>query len=423
MGHVPIAIVGTGGMARRYLRGLLALYGSDFRNLDLVAVFGRRAERATALADEAAALLGARPEIFTDLRTMGDVLPEGTGAVVTTDTGSHHGVATNCLDAGFHVLVEKPLAITVRGCNLVIDTARRQGRLLSVAENYRRDPINRLARALIDDGAIGTPRVMVESRVGGGNQLFITPWRHQKLSGTLVLDTGVHNADILQFYLGNVRSVYGEGRLFEPYRYAVHGENPAGYAGWTDFYAAGTGADTSVTEASGEDALFAYIRFENEAIGQWTFNYAAHGPQEYRRIVYGSTGTMTCPGDRNGRPIKLALAGDRLVDDDSILDLAPSYRLDPLAAQLFGGDRPWHYDVPYADVDAKLLAVELQEFAACISGGVEPEVSGEVGRRAVALVNAVFESGRLRRATTISEIERLGVDAYQREIDEHFRLV
>ena len=46
---------------------------------------------------------------------------------------------------------------------------------ISVAENYRRDPINRLARALIDDGAIGTPQLMIETGIGGGNQLFITP--------------------------------------------------------------------------------------------------------------------------------------------------------------------------------------------------------------------------------------------------------
>ncbi len=76
-----------------------------------------------------------------------------------------------------------------------------------MAENYRRDPINRLVKALLSDGAIGTPRLMVETGIGGGNRIVITPWRHQKRSGAIVLDAGVHNADILQYYLGPVREV------------------------------------------------------------------------------------------------------------------------------------------------------------------------------------------------------------------------
>ena len=50
-------------------------------------------------------------------------------------------------------------------------------------------------------------------------------------------------------------------------------------------------------------------------------------------------------------------------------------------------------------------------------------MTGEVGRRDVALVNAIFESGKLGRPVTIAEVERVEVDAYQREIDEHFGLV
>jgi hypothetical protein len=202
VGHhpVPIALVGTGGMARRHLKGLATLYASGFRNLDLVAIYGRTPKKADTLADEAAALLGQRPQVFTDLAQMaqaGSVV----GVSITTDTGSHHSVALACLQAGFHVLIEKPLALTIRGCTLVIDAARQRGRVLSVAENYRRDPMNRLARALLADGAIGTPGVMLESRIGGANKLFITPWRHQKMSGTVVFDTGVHNADILHYLI------------------------------------------------------------------------------------------------------------------------------------------------------------------------------------------------------------------------------
>jgi predicted dehydrogenase len=425
MKHIPIAMVGAGGMARRQLKGLVSLYQSSFRNIDLVAVYGRTRAKAEMLADEATDLLGQRPQVFTDLHTMANTMPEIQGVTVVTDSGSHHSVANTCLNAGFHVLIEKPLALTIRGCNLVINTARSLGKILSVAENYRRDPINRLAKALIYDRAIGDPRMMLESRIGGGNQLFITPWRHQKLSGTVVLDTGVHNADILQFYMGNAQAIYGEGRIYEQVRYAVDRQKTGGvYASWTDFYTKDPNEPVGIIAATGEDALFAYIHFENGTIGQWIFNYAAHCPQEYRRIVYGSKGTMICPGDRNGHPLKLQFGESKTIDNAEILDYAPSYRLSPLAAQLFGEEeRPWKYEFPYAVVDAKLLALELYEFGECIATGEEPEVTGEVGRRAVALVNAIFESGRLGRAVTFDEVERGAVNAYQREIDEHFQLI
>jgi predicted dehydrogenase len=421
--EVLLALVGTGGMARRYLRAFSLLDAGGSPTVRLAALCGRTAERVTALADEATALLGTRPQTFTDLAALAASLPHVDGAVVVTNSGSHHAVAVACLEAGLHVLVEKPLALTVRGCNLVIGAAQRWGRVLSVAENYRRDPMNRLAAALIAAGAIGTPRLMIESRIGGAHDLFITPWRHQKLGGTVVLDTGVHNADILQYYLGPVHTVYGEGRLFEAVRYPPRPQaTPGTHASWTDFYAPGTGAGGTVA-ATGEDALFGHLHFESGAIGQWTFHYAAHAPAEYRRVVYGSQGTLIAPGDRNGRPIILHLAGGREVAGAAILDHVPDYHLDPPAAALFGAARPWRYDLPFAEVDARLLALELIEFGACIAGQAAPEVDGAAGRRDVALVNAVLESGRLGRAVTLAEVEQGDVDTYQREIDAHYGLI
>jgi predicted dehydrogenase len=404
-------------MGRRHLTGLAALYRSDFRNVDLVAVCDINQQNAEDLADEAQASLGARPRVFTSVAAMAREMPEIEGVDVPTDTGSHHRVATDCLRAGFHVQIEKPLAITMRGCNLVIETARNTGRILSVAENYRRDPINRLARALIDDGAIGTPQLMVETSIGGGNQLFITPWRHQKLHGTLTLDAGVHNADILMYYLGDVESVYGEGRLFEKYRYKTDAGGPGG------FYAKWAANIPDRIEATGEDAMFGYLRFKNGAIGQWIFHYAAHGQGQHGRYVYGSKGSLTSPGDRNGRPLKLYFDGGQEISDERILDYAPSYRLNPLAAQLFGGERVWTYSFPFVEIDAKILATEYYEFAQCIQTGQRPEVSGEVGRRDTALVNAVFESGLAQRPVTLDEVEAVSVDAYQREIDEYAGLL
>ena len=61
--------------------------------------------------------------------------------------------------------------------------------------------------------------------------------------------------------------------------------------------------------------------------------------------------------------------------------------------------------------------------AECVRTGARPEVDGAVGRRACALVYALFESSQLNRPVTIDEGEAVEVDAYQREIDEHLGLV
>jgi predicted dehydrogenase len=326
-------------------------------------------------------------------------------------------VASACLEAGLHVQCEKPLAITLRGCNTVIEAVRRNGRILSVAENFRRDPINRLARALLRDGAIGTPHLMVETSIGGGNRLMITPWRHQKLSGTVALDVGVHNADILQYYMGDAVSAYGTGRLYERYRYKDDSGGPGG------FYAKWAAQVPEVTEATGEDALFGLIHFASGAIGQWILYLAGHGQQGESRHVYGSTGSLASPGDRNGRPLTLYLDGGREVRGEEILAYAPSYRLSPLAAELFGGERIWTYSFPFATTDAKILALEYHEFGECIVKDAQPEVTGEAGKRATALVYAVLEAGQLGRPVSIAEVESAQVDAYQREIDEHLGLV
>jgi predicted dehydrogenase len=415
--RVPIAIVGCGGMGRRHLTGVAALYRSDFRNVDLVAVCDLDRQNANDLADEAAQQLGQRPRVFADLREMAQQLPNLRGVDITTDVAAHHQVAVACFEAGLHVQSEKPLGLTIRACNRIIEAARQHGRILSVAENFRRDPINRLARALIADGAIGTPRLMLETSIGGADRMIITPWRHLKLRGTVVLDVGVHNADIMQYYLGEASSVYGEGHLYEPRRFKGDASGPGG------FYAKWGASFPDEIVATGDDALYGYVRFANGAVGQWIQDHAGHGQPSHGREVYGSRGRLSSPGDRNGRPLRLTFDGGKEVTGAAILDYAPGYRLSPLAAALFGGERVWTYDFPFPVTDSKILALEYHEFASCIQTGSAPEVTGEVARRDVALVYAALESGMLGRPVTLAEVEQEQVDAYQREIDEQLALV
>ena len=250
MEPVRLAIVGCGGMGRRHLAGLAELVRAGESTVELVAVCDLNRRNAEELAAEARALLGARPAVFTDAATMVREIDGLEAADCTTDTASHHLVAADLLDLGLHTMCEKPLGLTIRGCRRVMEAAERGGRILSVAENFRRDPINRLVRALLDDGAIGDRQLILETGVRGGDTLAITPWRHQKLTGTITLDAGVHGADILQFYFGDAASAFGQTRLYERTRHVRDTAGPGGY------YQKWAGNLPTSIEATGEDAMF-----------------------------------------------------------------------------------------------------------------------------------------------------------------------
>jgi predicted dehydrogenase len=414
--HVPLAIVGCGGMGRRHLRGFQALQRSDYNNCELIAVCDINRKNADDLADEAQELLGYRPRVWADLPEMLRREDALKGVNITTEVSSHHTVAVACLEAGRDVQVEKPLGLTMRACNRIIDTAQRNGRLVSVGENLRRDPINRLARSLIDAGAIGTPQLIIDTKIGGGDHMVYTPWRHQKLSGTIALDEGIHHADLMMYYLGEPLSGFGEGRIYQPLRYRRPG-GPARslHAKWNEQYPA-------QFEATGEDAVLGQLRFANGAVGQWIGHHGAHGQPYHKRILYGSGGSLESQGERNGRPLTLWRAGAEAISDERILDFAPHYRLSPLAAQFFGGERVWSYDLPFDEADWRLIALEHHEFASCIATRTAPEVTGELGRRALAIVYCLFESGMLGRPVSIAEVEQMKVDRYQQEIDAHLAL-
>ncbi len=415
--RIKCAIVGCGGMGRRHLRGMAALYGSSQCNVELVAACDLKPEQADLLADEAKELLGARPRVFIDIEQMVREVPDLQAADVTVESGYHHAVAITCLEAGLHVLCEKPLAVTIRGCNLMIEAARRAGRVLSVAENYRRDPIHRLAKALLDDGAIGRPRLMIQTSIGGRDRISMTPWRHMKHTASMPVDAGVHEADLLRYYLGEFRLVYGETRLHERVRYKTDSGGPGG------FYAGYLPSMPDSIEPTGDDALYAFIVFESGAVGQWIDDHAGHGLRRDERLVYGSKGSLRVHGNRIGRPIELHLDEGDPITDGRILDFAPSYRLSPLAAELFGGERLWTYDFSFTDTDSKIIATEYHELAECICTGAQPEMTGEEGRADVALTYAPFEAGRLGRPVTLDDMVFGRADAYQREIDQQFGLL
>ena len=421
MEKIPLAIVGCGGMGHRHLYGLAELQNAGLSPFELVGACDPVRANAESLADDAEERLGARPAVVERMEML-----ESLGVVavdITTTPRYHHTVAVEAIERGWHAMVEKPVGLTVRASNRIRRAAERSGKIVSVAENYRRDPMNRLGKALLDAGVIGSPRLMIHNSMGGGDQMTISVWRHQKNQSGVLLDVGVHFSDILEYYLGPVRTVYAQTRLHEPVRYnpaagpaGLSSSNPAGvYGKWQKEMPA-------QFEATAEDASYATLLFENGAVGQFIEDHAAHGQGVWTRQIHGSAGSLELPPDRSGQLITLHKK-DGSVCDESLLDLVPEFHLEPIIAALFGGERLWGYDFPFPVTDRKLIAAEYGELGRAIESGGSIEVDVSQGARSVALTYAMLESGVAGRALTMEEVLAEEVDGYQLEIDEELGLV
>lgn len=415
--RIPLAIVGCGGMGHRHLYGLAELESVGHNPFLLVAAVDPNEANARSLAEEAATRLGRAPLVASDLAALAAAVPDVVAIDLCTDPARHHTLAAEALGCGWHVMVEKPMGLTVRACQAMLAAeARAAGRILSVAENYRRDPINRLARALLEAGAIGTPRLHLEQGIGGGDRIFLTPWRHQKLASGLLVDVGVHYADMLEYLHGPVERVYAEIRLHERVRYRPEGTG----GGAPSFY--GRWPLPDAIEPTAEDAAYALLTFASGCVAQYVEDHAGHGRPLRQRLVYGSEGALELPGDRTGHPIRLFTRRGECWDDARLLEWVPDFRLDPITAALYGGDRLWRYDLSFAETDRKILAIEYADFGAAITGGGSPEVTATQGARSVAICYAMLESGRLGQPVTIADVLAGKVAAYQAEIDAHLGL-
>jgi predicted dehydrogenase len=306
--------------------------------------------------------------------------------IITTTPETHTAVALEAFAAGVDVLAEKPVTLSVADGLRLVQAAREAGRTLGVAENYRRDPMNRLGKALVDSEAIGRPFLATQASSSSGEFVIMTPWRHRKDRGGIVIDMGVHYTDILEYYLGPLDTVVGMQAIVDAERVDSSGQRHP---------------------ADAEDLSVGVLRYRSGAIANWLLSLAGRGEPWFTRAFYGTGGSLAVPGDRSGKPLGLfqrRAGADTAVPEDELLALVPGFALDATTAALFGGERLTRYDLPWADIDANLLGIEQADFVDAIANGREPEVTGEQGLRSLALVQALLESERLGRMVTLEEM-------------------
>lgn len=415
---LKLAIVGCGGMGLRHAFAYIELC-RHFDSFDLVAVCDRHEESANHVASEIEAGTGRRPAVYTDFDTMLANEKDLAAVDITTDTRMHHSFAIAAMESGASVLTEKPMGLTLRACREMAATAQRTGRVLSVGEQYRRDPMNRLTKALIDSGVIGRPGFAMKVSLSGGSALMHnTGWRALKSrAGSIIIEQGVHEADLLIYLLGNVKQVYSATGLFTPRRTRQE-MNPAlrrfyGHRVEDEF------ENEQTVEIDQEDTALAVLKFEAGPIGQFTVTNASHGYSAGLNSIHGNRGTILLPASRTGRPPVVNLEGrEGPLSNDEMLEAVPNWSLDATTAAFFGNrTRMASYELDFETIDRVLVAIELQELAEAIESGNPVEVGPDEGMQALGVVYGVLESGLSGSEVAVKDVIAGSVDAYQRPID------
>nr|WP_055502236.1 Gfo/Idh/MocA family oxidoreductase [Nonomuraea pusilla] len=264
----------------------------------LVAVADAAPGRAAAVA----ARLGCAAE--PDLKAL-CARPDVDAVTVCVPHGRHAETAVAALEAGKHVLVDKPLEIGLEAADRIVAAERRTGRLVGVMSQRRFEPAARAAHARVAGGGLGRLTGGAAHTVTWRDQDYYdaTPWRGSAAveGGGALITLGVHTLDLLLWLLGRPVEVQAQAGCLAHERIEV------------------------------EDTLVGGIRFASGAIAGVSATTAAFPGLPPRVAVHGDRGTVEIPADpderaavraqyldfaaavRDGRPPLVGTAAGRLV--------------------------------------------------------------------------------------------------------------
>ena len=415
---IRIGIVGCGRILNAHLQGYKRLREQGVDNFRITALCARREEDALMfrrrgegppprppVIDPASGDPLAAPHtylsdfqddvdvrVFTDYREL-----IGSGAVDAindfTSLALHHEVGTAALEAGQHLLTQKPLAISVRAARRLVDLARERGLTFGVFENVRQSAGTRAMAWAVRSGLIGEVQVALMGGLGGlwspDRVVADTPWRHQKLlgGGGGSIDIGVHHMHWLRSVVGEIAAISAAARTFEPVRYRRDAR----------------GQVIEEVPADVDDTYLTTVSFARGALGQLWWSWAMHGE------ALDIPGAPVLMGSRG------SIRGGEVMRDDG--------RKGPLKdlfeQALTGEERERVFPLGLRDA----FAIAQLDWLRAIEAGKDPETSGMEGLRDLACAFAMLESSALRRQVTLDEVLDGSADAYQREIDAHYGLL
>ncbi|MEV4223717.1 Gfo/Idh/MocA family oxidoreductase [Nonomuraea sp. NPDC049725] len=255
--------------------------------------------------------------------------------IVMTPDDTHEEIAIACLEAGKAVYLEKPLAITVEGCDAVLRAARDTGTRLYVGHNMRHMGVVRLMRDIIARGDIGEPKtVWVRHFVSYGGDYYFKDWHADRSRTTgLLLQKAAHDLDVLHWLAGGYTTrvnALGDLALYGDLpRRAPGTPRPEGWLREFDWPPTSRRDLHHVVDV--EDVSVMNMRLDNGVVAAYQ---QCHFTPDYWRnyTVIGTEGRLENFGDGPGDTVKVWNTGPTGYRDDC--DIA--YRV-PQAQGSHGG--------------------------------------------------------------------------------------
>lgn len=331
---IHVGLIGAGNISGTHARAC-----SGLPDVRVAAVYAPTRAHAARLAAEFGAATCDTLEALLAHRPMDMV-------AVGSPSGYHaeHGIAA--ARRGLHVLVEKPIDVTVERADALIAAAADRGVTLGVIFQDRFKPGVRRLKAIVDEGRLGSP-ILASARVKWyrpASYYRESAWRGTRAldGGGALMNQGVHTVDLLLWLFGPVRRVFG---------------NTA----------------TRLHEIEVEDTAVAVLEFANGALGTIETTTAAYPGYARRLELTGSNGTAT-------------LEGDGLVALD-LRDASEAGGLGRAAAAPENATSP-----VVTDVGAHRAVFE--DFIRAMNQGARPCCDGAEGRRSVEVIEAIYRASR-----------------------------
>ena len=345
--EIRMGIIGPGVIAPSHAFAIDQAQGAR-----LAAVCGRRLEPTAELADQYGA------ESVSDITALLDAVDAVT---LCTPSGAHLDIALEVIAAGKHLLIEKPLETTPERIDQIVAAARQQGIVLAGVFQSRFAPIARRLKGLVAAGLLGEiysgsayiKRYRPQSYYDSGG------WRGtwDLDGGGCLMNQGIHLTDLLLWFMGDPASVIGS-------------------------------AETRGRDVEVETMAMGLIRYRSGARGVLEATTLAY-PElpEYVEIV-GARGTLIFNGNALQRLDLIDPTPEEEATKEELLQVSAE-----LAAERerIIAAAPPGTAVPTVDMGHTPVVVDFVE---AIREGRPPLVDGAEGRRAVALITALYESSR-----------------------------
>lgn len=271
---------------------------------------------------------------------------------VCVPSGLHAEVGIEAAAAGKHLVVEKPMDVSLDAADALIAAARAAGVRMTVISQHRFDPGPAELRRLLDDDALGQLVLGEAATKWHRTQEYYdtAAWRGTwALDGGSLLNQGIHYADLLRWCMGPVAEVTAR-------------------------------VATRAHRMEAEDVALAVLTFASGALGTIVTTTAAFPGSAQRLEITGTDGTVVI---EDGEITRRALAAEG-----------------PDSGRLAAVDSAAAADA--AAIGTSGHAAQIADLLAAIDAGHEPSVTGQDGRDALALANAVYQSAREGRTVVLA---------------------